>query len=111
MHFFYFSGGKNSNILMKVSLDILDQGTCKIEYETRRRKLIDPQFCAGDKEEGKHDTCQGDSGGPLQVGLDSARCIYQLLGITSFGKVCGVSVGVYTFVYPYLDWIEGIVWP
>ena len=97
---------------MKVSLDIVEQDQCKQVHETRFIKLTDRQFCAGDLDEpGKRDTCQGDSGGPLQVGLDNSKCIYQIIGVTSFGKVCGAAPGVYTSVHPYLDWIEGIVWP
>lgn len=40
--------------------------------------------------------------------------MYHIIGITSFGKSCGVALnmpGVYTRVSAYTDWIEGIVWP
>lgn len=38
--------------------------------------------------------------------------MFELLGITSFGNACGFknSPGVYTRVFPYVKWIEGIVW-
>lgn len=54
------------------------------------------------------DACQGDSGGPLIVRKKNAQ---SLIGITSFGSACGSVVpGVYTAVFPYLDWIEMQVW-
>lgn len=41
--------------------------------------------------------------------------MYTIIGLTSFGSAsCGGQIGVpgvYTRVYGYLDWIEGIVWP
>lgn len=56
---------------------------------------------------------QGDSGGPLQVYHQSQSCMYEIVGVTSFGKGCGSvdTPGVYTRVYHYLEWIESIVWP
>lgn len=58
---------------------------------------------------------QGDSGGPLQIKDNNPdRCIYYIVGITSFGKtVCGAkdSPAIYTRVSHYLSWIEATVWP
>lgn len=56
--------------------------------------------------------CQGDSGGPIQVYHSSLACMYTVVGITSFGKSCGIESvpGVYTRVSAYLDWIERVVW-
>lgn len=56
---------------------------------------------------------QGDSGGPLQVYHPSHFCMYTIVGVTSFGKACGLvdSPGVYTRVFAYLPWIEQTVWP
>lgn len=61
---------------------------------------------------------QGDSGGPLQVYRDTQdknmTCMYDVIGVTSFGKGCGLAVnvpGVYTRVSNYLKWIEDHVWP
>lgn len=52
-------------------------------------------------------------GGPLQVYHPYIKCMYTVVGITSFAKQCGDlnAPGVYTRVYDYLDWIENIVWP
>lgn len=56
---------------------------------------------------------QGDSGGPLQITKQSNKCIFYIVGITSFGRGCGApnSPGVYTRVSKYVDWIESVVWP
>lgn len=61
---------------------------------------------------------QGDSGGPLQVihpNTPQTKCMYDIIGITSFGVVgCGLDKnlpGVYTRVSNYLEWIENTVWP
>lgn len=54
------------------------------------------------------DACQGDSGGPLIL---ESNYHYSVIGVTSFGQACGSYVpGIYTAVYPYLDWIEEQVW-
>lgn len=56
---------------------------------------------------------QGDSGGPLQTKLSLEPLQYNVIGVTSFGKACGIAnvPGVYTRVSNYIDWIESIVWP
>lgn len=37
--------------------------------------------------------------------------IFNIIGITSFGGICGSGMpGIYTRIPSYLDWIEGIVW-
>ena len=54
---------------------------------------------------------QGDSGGPLQVKLlHNTRETPFLVGVTSFGLACGLSVpGVYTRVAPYIPWIRSVL--
>lgn len=108
--------GKSSTHLQKVILEKFTQQECNETYaytNDRRLKngIVSTQICAGSKDESK-DTCQGDSGGPLQVYHPSLHCMYTIIGITSFGIACGsIGVpGVYTRVYPYIDWIEGVVW-
>lgn len=58
-------------------------------------------------------TFKGDSGGPIQVTTSKNLCVSHIVGVTSFGKACAAknTVGVYTRVSSYLDWIERIVWP
>ena len=55
---------------------------------------------------------QGDSGGPLMVLNNNEECMYDIIGVTSFGEGCGFSKpAVYTKVSSYIKWIEKIVWP
>ncbi|EFA12222.2 serine protease P60 [Tribolium castaneum] len=115
--------GDTSSHLLKVNLTTVPYKECKQRFTSSRRLkegIKDKeQICAGDSEGG--DTCPGDSGGPLHykkqrslsfLGYDIDEH-FVVVGVTSFGKGCGVqnSIGVYTKVIPYLNWIEDIVWP
>ena len=59
-------------------------------------------------------TGQGDSGGSIQVfNGNDIKCMYTIIGLTSFGHVDCVQPsvpGIYTRVFQYLDWIEDVVW-
>ncbi|XP_026807478.1 serine protease Hayan-like [Rhopalosiphum maidis] len=111
-------GDRSSDHLLKVDLDLIDNRQCNKLYEaesktrTLSRGIIDSMLCAGDLA-GGHDTCLGDSGGPLVVRSEKNACVFNLIGITSFGKFCATenSPGVYTKVSAFLPWIEQIVWP
>ncbi|XP_071441700.1 serine protease snk-like [Hetaerina americana] len=103
--------------LLKVELQLVDAAICNDTFEQEIKssnKLIrgidKTMICAGYLAGGK-DTCQGDSGGPLQIPFKNA-CMYEIWGITSFGKICGTanSPAVYTRVSEYVPWIESIVW-
>lgn len=52
---------------------------------------------------------QGDSGGPLDTVENNT---FYVIGVTSAGQLCGISTspGIYTNVFNYIEWIEGIVW-
>ncbi|XP_053692138.1 uncharacterized protein LOC128740603 [Sabethes cyaneus] len=96
-------------VLLKVSLKPIDNEECsKIYTNDTNRKLRlglqDHHICAVDE---KMDTCEGDSGGPLQIKLmHNGRVTPFLVGVTSFGTICGTSSpGVYTKVASYQDWI------
>ncbi|KAJ8961851.1 hypothetical protein NQ318_021468 [Aromia moschata] len=111
--------GKASTHLLKINLNTVTNDQCQRFYQNARRELPggivdDLQICAGGKV--MQDTCQGDSGGPLQrrnYAVGSIIYVYNIIGVTSFGKACGLSKtpGIYTRVYGYLPWIESIVWP
>ncbi|BES89004.1 serine protease [Nesidiocoris tenuis] len=112
------ASGEPARNLQKVALKIMDTERCGDYYTDEaatpvlRNGITSDLICAVGKTDTNQDTCQGDSGGPLQAYLPRNRCMSQVLGITSFGKVCGTGVpGVYTKVSPYLTWIENIVWP
>lgn len=107
-------GGDRSDDLLKVQLNIFRNNECDAFFD-RTRKLpdgiVESQLCAGNRG-GRKDTCEGDSGGPLQVVNPGNNCIFHVIGLTSFGKSCGLanSPGVYTRISSYLDWIEANVW-
>ncbi|KAI5707068.1 hypothetical protein M8J75_014094 [Diaphorina citri] len=108
-----------SDILQKVSLDIIPHQQCR-DLLGSDQSVPDgiqaTQVCAGILA-GGHDTCSGDSGGPLQVNNTRTfrtgyTCGMEIIGVTSFGKFCAQknTPGVYTRVAPYVPWIEDIVW-
>jgi len=111
----YLSG--TSKELLKVELVHFSHKICNDTYKSDtsrklRSGIIDSiQICAGSALTGA-DTCQGDSGGPLQIDREES-CTYSIVGITSFGRSCGIPnvPGVYTRVSHYIEWIEEIVWP
>lgn len=87
-------GGKQSKVLMEVSLSYVAPDTCRGAYSMLTGEMI----CFADP--GK-DSCQGDSGGPLfQQG--------KLLGVVSFGRGCARpnDPGVYSSVPAQLQWIK-----
>jgi secreted trypsin-like serine protease len=116
---------------LKVQLKILDANVCSEAYEDHEYfTFTNNQLCAGNLD-GGYDTCQGgkssdavtkhftnsfsyqsDSGGPLQIVLPDNKCVYSIVGITSFGTGCGLkgAPSIYTRVSSYLDWIEEKVW-
>lgn len=68
--------------------------------------LVLEQFCAGNDDQ---DTCEGDSGSPLQIERAeiNGEVISLIVGLVSFGTPCiEGSVGVYTKVASYKNWIE-----
>jgi len=111
------SGGYQNDQLLKAQLSIVNNLACAMWYNISMevpRGITPNMICAGDAEGGwLKDSCQGDSGGPLQVIHRRNQCLFQVIGITSFGRGCANinSPGVYTRVSHYLPWIENIVWP
>lgn len=100
---------------MAVQLNLVDHQTCNKSYDTGAPDpkiefgIVDKwQMCAGGK--GK-DTCQGDSGGPIMRWNKVYDCVFDIIGITSIGRLCGSDLpGVYTRVYNYLPWLEQVIW-
>jgi len=110
--------GRQSEILMKVALNVIDNRQCNTYYNSNgpaaasfASGIVDTMLCAGYVEGGR-DTCLGDSGGPLTTTKKENPCIHYVVGITSFGKICAApkSPGVYTRVIKYLNWIEKTIW-
>ncbi|XP_044752654.1 coagulation factor X-like [Coccinella septempunctata] len=97
--------------LRESRIPIVEEDTCKWAY--KELPITDNMLCAGWRS-GKSDTCAGDSGGGLmctQKRTKNGGVVYEVQGITSFGKGCGRrnKYGIYTLVYNYLDWIEYIM--
>ncbi|XP_058455753.1 coagulation factor IX-like [Malaya genurostris] len=87
--------GKQTNFLMKLSVNILPIETCTSAHQSWNPSIIctDPG------------TCEGDSGSPL-VQWRNDRWVQ--VGLMSFGEQC-VYYGVptyYTFVSQYVSWIN-----
>ncbi|KAK7794488.1 hypothetical protein R5R35_004710 [Gryllus longicercus] len=109
---------QTSRDLLKVNLHLVASAACNESFKfdvngkSLPRGIAGSQMCAGESAGGK-DTCQGDSGGPLQTVLEEPYCMYSLIGVTSFGKFCGManSPAVYSRVSHYVPWIESVVWP
>ncbi|XP_053670866.1 uncharacterized protein LOC128721164 [Anopheles nili] len=106
--------GTKSDELRKVSLYIYGNDLCAERYRLNRHMrqgIRNSQMCVGNLAGGK-DTCQGDSGGPLQITREENQCMFYIVGVTSFGQVCGSATpAIYTKVSSYLNWIESVVWP
>ena len=92
------SGGSSSNILLEVDVPIDD--SCG-NYSNS--DITNNMVCAGDFNGGE-DSCQGDSGGPLIMTNSDGE--YELIGIVSWGYGCAEAgyPGVYSRIYPRLDW-------
>ncbi|XP_060654120.1 LOW QUALITY PROTEIN: venom protease [Drosophila nasuta] len=105
------NSGQKSSHLLKAALQRYSDNICMERLENR----IVPrtQFCAGaGSSSSMADTCNGDSGGPIFVQHPNYNCLKQIIGITSYGLICGnyKFPSVYTKVHLYTDWIEQIVW-
>ncbi|CAK9800280.1 Serine protease snake [Anthophora plagiata] len=103
---------KSDKLMRTSSLSLVDKEECAKHYVQQRklpRGIDDSMICVIDTNTTRRsDACQGDSGGPLLMLTETGDSV---IGITAFGQACGSSIpGVYTSVYPYLDWIEEHVW-
>nr|XP_036674693.1 serine protease snake [Drosophila suzukii] len=101
---------KPSSELLKVKLDRYGDQVCKKLLTRQREEFpqgfdVNNQLCVGS--ELARDTCYGDSGGPLLMYHQEYPCMYHVVAITSVGLSCGSPgvPGIYTRVYPYLNWI------
>lgn len=106
-------GGRSSNILQQLQINVLDNAVCKEQYRLQGKLISERQFgdailCAGNLAGGQ-DSCQGDSGGPLVLPIfaNEQFPIYQI-GIVSYGIGCARmnTPGIYTRVQFFVDWIQ-----
>uniref|UniRef100_T1HA59 Peptidase S1 domain-containing protein n=1 Tax=Rhodnius prolixus TaxID=13249 RepID=T1HA59_RHOPR len=95
--------GKTSSVLMKVNLRVISIKECAKNYLKKIPTDSPNQLCTYGHEK---DSCQGDSGGPL-IWLDPEINRYTLVGVVSYGKVCGSKTpAVNSDVSFFLRWIQ-----
>uniref|UniRef100_A0A667ZSN2 Peptidase S1 domain-containing protein n=1 Tax=Myripristis murdjan TaxID=586833 RepID=A0A667ZSN2_9TELE len=89
---------KMSDVLMAANVTVVNRVKCNSpEYYNYNPIITHSMLCAGPMTKKRED---GDSGGPLQ-------CNGVLVGVTSFGKRCGVMPGVYSFLSErQITWIH-----
>jgi len=102
-------GGTPSDKLMQVSVPVVNQDTCKQEYQSMN-PIDDTMICGGYLQGGK-DSCQGDSGGPWV--FPDANGTWTQHGIVSWGRGCAEAnyAGVYTRMTAMRDFIDKTIGP
>jgi hypothetical protein len=105
--------GTLSNVLREVDLPVVERAECarilgNIFGVSNVNFVGESTVCAGVPGIGGRDACFGDSGGPLTIDVDRHRV---QAGVVSWGPGCGLrdTVGVYTSVGYYQDWIRRYV--
>ncbi|XP_078392036.1 calcium-dependent serine proteinase-like isoform X2 [Cetorhinus maximus] len=89
--------------LMYARLPVKDLEECRSQTSGHQVTITGNMICAGDDR--GSDSCQGDSGGAFVFALPRPRQNQFFVGgIVSWGIRCG-TVGFYTKVVNYLDWI------
>jgi secreted trypsin-like serine protease len=85
----------SSATLQQASVTIMSNAECNQEFANR---ILDSMVCT--RETGNKGTCEGDFGGGLVSGG-------ALVGVASWGGVCGQAPSVYTRVSEVLDFVQG----
>ncbi|XP_011160046.2 serine protease snake [Solenopsis invicta] len=104
--------GELSDSLQKGQVNLVDNLQCRQKYGTSRAVpygVTLTMVCASGI---KNDTCEVYFEGPLQIIHSNSKCVFQIIGVTSFDEGCAMGIpGVYTRVSHYIQWIEENVWP
>ncbi|KAJ3654563.1 hypothetical protein Zmor_013741 [Zophobas morio] len=97
---------KRSPVKRKATISYSSPSKCN--QLNGKRKLTGRQMCAG--KGGGVDSCYGDSGGPLMLEVRTPNGYFATfaVGMVSYGygQLCGSFPGVYTFLPPYVNWIN-----
>ena len=99
-------GGSPATISMEVTVPIIPNTICQVNYDGTGVRITENMLCAGRTGQ---DSCQGDSGGPGMV-TDPKLGQDVVAGVVSFGIGCARPgfPGVYTRVSEFLPWIEEV---
>ncbi|XP_053685056.1 venom serine protease-like, partial [Sabethes cyaneus] len=94
-------GGPLSNVLRKVSLNVVSYETCRQQMSS---SAITPNHLC--TYANQRDACQYDSGGPVLYTNPNDGIVYNI-GVINYGIACaGNTPGVNTRVTSYLKWIK-----
>ncbi|CDW57755.1 transmembrane serine protease; coagulation factor ix [Trichuris trichiura] len=100
---FMLNPASTSNKLLMVDVNILTEEQCSKDMDPGKPFNHSIQFCAGSNDRSAR---AGDSGGPLVCKKENSFVLY---GIVSFGSNDARYFdrsGKYTFVPPFVEWIE-----
>ncbi|KAF2905060.1 hypothetical protein ILUMI_01114 [Ignelater luminosus] len=103
--------------IWETSVEYSTHHECNNAYRNRQGIWLkhgvmnDTQICAVQNNK-YSDLCQHDNGGPLQIVNKEQYYLYNVVGVTSAVKPCGIEniPDIYTKVSNYIEWIEGIAW-
>ncbi|GBP10256.1 Serine protease snake [Eumeta japonica] len=95
----------------KLKTDKKNDAIDELSIQNETLKILVSNLCSGVNR--PEQFSEGDSGGPLQVLNEHVKCMYTVVGVTSFGRACGFvgEPGIYTRVSAYTPWIESVLWP
>jgi len=101
--------GEEAELLQQVVLSVIDQKTCKEDWEADGQQIDETMLCAGNQTFGTVGSCFGDSGGALMAKREDK---WVLDGIVSWGPMqCGQPQRpiLYGYVPMFMDWVEKIM--
>jgi len=101
--------GSEAQLLQQVVLSVVDEQTCKEDWESEGGQIDETMLCAGNQTFGGTGSCFGDSGGALMARRDDK---WVLDGIVSWGPMqCGQPKHpiIYGYVPVLIDWAMKIM--
>jgi len=101
--------GVEAQLLQQVVIAVIDEQTCKDDWESEGGEIDDTMVCAGNQTFGGAGSCFGDSGGALMARRDDK---WILDGIVSWGSnPCGQPKHpiIYGYVPTLIDWVNEVI--